>query len=69
MLTDREACDCALAVAEYLRAHTRRGPGVFTLLDEGNASFDCAGEYGQRYLTHIWAAEQRAAAARQAAHW
>ena len=69
MLTDREAVDCALAVAAYLRAHTTEGRAVFTLLPGGDATFELAAEYGELHLASSWEAEQRAAATRKSVHW
>ncbi|GAX73071.1 hypothetical protein CEUSTIGMA_g524.t1 [Chlamydomonas eustigma] len=71
VLSDRQATDAALGVAQYLHAHTKPGKELFSLANGGAPTFQMAAEFasGDAMLTGIWKSEQTAADHRKAAHW
>ncbi|KAG2488307.1 hypothetical protein HYH03_013157 [Edaphochlamys debaryana] len=71
VLSDKAAVDAALAVAAYLRRWTSPGKELFSLRDEGAATFDLARALVPKLsrLTKLLAEEQERAAARRAQHW
>ena len=71
VLSDRASKDAMLQVATYLRRHTQEGKYVFSLADDGDATFEFAAQVG-RNSTHIrtvWESEVKAAKHRQYNHW
>jgi hypothetical protein len=71
VLGDRAACNALVAVAAYLQHHTRPGRSVFTLCDDGQATFSMAEEYAQSstQLVATWKEQQAAAEKRKDEHW
>jgi len=76
VLGDRRAHNAALAVAAYLRAHTRPGGELFSLRGGfAGPTFDCAVQLGEsstqcgEQLRELLLNEQIAAASRRDAHW
>jgi hypothetical protein len=71
VLSDKQAVDAALAVAAYLQQHHKPGKEIFSLRDQGRATFDMAQQYAAADgpLQVLLAQEQKAAAERVDAHW
>lgn len=71
VLTDKQAEDAMLAVAAYLRRHTKPGKAVFTLADGGKATFELAARFAAQNhsMQRVWQEEQVAAQRRADGHW
>jgi hypothetical protein len=70
VLSDRAAVDAALGISDYLKANDR-GAGLFSLRDEGQATFAFAQQFAASSPEHLelLKAEQQAADKRKAEHW
>ena len=71
VLSDKAAVDAALGVAEYLRQHLKAGRDLFSLKDEGLATFRFAEEFARQdwRMMDIWQQEKQDADARVQKHW
>jgi hypothetical protein len=71
VLSDRQATDAALAVAAYLQKQHKPGKDLFSLRDQGSATFDMARQYAaaDEGLQQLLTLEQAAAERRTEAHW
>ncbi|CAM9452387.1 unnamed protein product [Ectocarpus fasciculatus] len=71
VLSDKLAVEAGLKVADYLRHHTHAGAAIFSLADNGNATFMLAAEVGRESSTLLrhWEDEVAAAKKRRDAHW
>jgi hypothetical protein len=71
VLSDRAAADAALAVAEYLRQHQKSGLDLFSLKDQGAATFQFAEAFarGSWAMMDTWQQETYDAGQRVEKHW
>ena len=71
VLSDREAVDAALAVSAHLSKRTVPGRELFSLRDQGQATFAFAQAYAGRHssMREILAQETAVAEARKQKHW
>eukprot|EP00798_Chlamydomonas_sp_ICE-L_P024216 gene24216-9816_t len=71
VLSNRDAVDAALSVSAYVKANTQLDKSLFTLVDEGEATFEMAEEFARddSTLGYLLEVEEDAAAARVEAHW
>ncbi|CAM9964866.1 unnamed protein product, partial [Scytosiphon promiscuus] len=71
VLSNKLAVDAALKVADFLRSNTRHKNGVFTLADQGGATFRLAATAAKSWswMRDTWAREITAAKRRCDEHW
>ncbi|PRW58669.1 hypothetical protein C2E21_2704 [Chlorella sorokiniana] len=71
VLSDKPAEGAMLAVAAYLRRHTKPGKAVFSLADGGQATFELAARFSAQdhSMQAVWREEQAAAGQRADGHW
>ena len=70
-LADHEAVDAALATSTYLFKHSKAGRELFSLRDQGQATFGFAQAYAAKdsAMTAILKEEEKVAEARRQSHW
>ena len=71
VLSDKAAVDAALGVAEYLRQQQKPGVELFSLRDQGAATFSFAERFGRQdgKMSETWMQEKQDAEERVQKHW